>query len=87
MEVLRERTGHGSGMEVSAKPIHAPTFGVGPSEMGMSGADGDERYVGGRRHVRQLRRLLQSLYGVRPVPVVVVDAPVAGHIFAAGMER
>lgn len=85
MEVLRERTGQRSRVEMSAGPLYVPTSGFGPDQMGMPGVDGDERCVGSRRHPRQLRRLQQSVHGVWPLSVVVVDAPVAGHILAAGL--
>lgn len=69
-----------------AGPPFAPSPDVGPDQMGLLGADGDERGVGGRGHPRQLRRLQQGLHGVHPVPVVVVGAPVASDIRTTGLS-
>jgi len=87
VEVLLERTGQGSRMEVSTGSSSAPIFGVGPDKMGLRGTHGDEYSVWGHSCTRQLRWLQQSLHGIRPVPVVVVDTPVASYIRPAGQTE
>jgi len=71
-------------MEVSTRPLSAQTPGVGSDQVGMSWVDGDERGVGGRGYPRSLRRLQQSLHGIRTVPVVVVGDSVADNIRTTG---
>jgi len=69
---------------MSTEPALAQTPCLGPDQMGLYRSDGDERCVRGCGHTRQLRRLQQSLHRIRPVPVVVVDTPVASDILPAG---
>jgi len=69
---------------MSTEPTLAHTPGLGRDQMGLYRSDGDERGVRGGGHTRQLRRLQQSLHGIRPVSVVVVDSPVASDILPAG---
>lgn len=71
-------------MEVSAGASLTTTLGVGPDQMGLRGADGHQHGVCSRGHSRELRRIQSSLHGVRTVPVVVVDTPVAGDIRPTG---
>jgi len=69
---------------MSTQPAFAQTPGLGSDQMGLYRSDGDERCVRGCGHTRQLRRLQQSIHRFRPVPVVVVDTPVASDILPAG---
>jgi len=69
---------------MSTEPALAQTPGLGSDQMGLYRSDGDKRGVCGRGHTRQLRWLQQSLHWIRPVPVVVVDTPVASDILPAG---
>lgn len=71
-------------MEMSTEPTLAHTSGLGPDQMGLYRSDGDQRGVRGGGYTRQLWWLQQSLHRIRPIPVVVVDTPVAGDIFPAG---
>jgi len=84
VEVLRDGTGPGTRVEVSAGTSPVPEARVEPVEMGLRRTDGDERGVRGGRRARPLRRLQHSVRGCGPVPVVVVDTPVAGDIRPAG---
>lgn len=69
---------------MSTEPALVQTPGLGSDQMGLFRSDGDERGVRGRGHTRQLWRLQQSVHGIRTVPVVVVDTPVASDILPAG---
>lgn len=71
-------------MEVSAGALLTATPGVGPDKMGLRGADGHQHGVRSHGHSRELWRIQSGLHGVRTVPVVVVDSPMAGDIRPAG---
>lgn len=84
VEVLRQGSRQGNRVEVSAQTSPSPAPSVGPDQMGLHRAIGDERGVRGGGHARHLRRLQPGVHAIRPVPVLVVDNPVAGDIRPTG---
>jgi len=87
VEILRKGTGPGRGMEMSTETSHVPKIDTGSDQMGLRRLNGDEHGVRGLGHARKLRRLQQSVRRVRPVPVVVVDPPVASDIRSTGWSK
>lgn len=84
VEILHEGTWQRNGMEMSAGALLTTASSVGPDQMGLRRVDGHQHGIRGRGHLRELRWLQPGLHGVRTVPVVVVDTPVAGDIRPTG---